>query len=154
MFCAQGLLAIAAWLSLGAAASECLTDVDINLQIEASSDSKGEFVHRNLFVIRLSWANKQLLDVIIQMFEWTWDSIAAECTAFIGPAGMLKGRENSIYTLNYGLLEGYGFVQASPAQEHIQGQSSPMSFPDGVDFNILAFQAMNGGRITSPFLIS
>ncbi|KAH8110895.1 glycoside hydrolase family 13 protein, partial [Phellopilus nigrolimitatus] len=40
--------------------------------------------------------------VIIQMFEWTWDSIAAECTDFIGPAG-------------------YGFVQASPAQEHITG---------------------------------
>ncbi|KLO18298.1 glycoside hydrolase [Schizopora paradoxa] len=41
-------------------------------------------------------------DVIIQMFEWNWDSIAAECTSFIGPAG-------------------YGFVQASPAQEHITG---------------------------------
>ena len=26
-------------------------------------------------------------DVIVQMFEWTWDSIAAECTAFLGPAG-------------------------------------------------------------------
>ena len=25
--------------------------------------------------------------VIIQMFEWTWDSVAAECTNFIGPAG-------------------------------------------------------------------
>ena len=32
--------------------------------------------------------------VIAQMFEWTWDSIAAECTAFLGPAG-------------------YGFVQSS-----------------------------------------
>ncbi|KIJ56431.1 carbohydrate-binding module family 20 protein, partial [Sphaerobolus stellatus SS14] len=41
-------------------------------------------------------------DVIIQMFEWTWDSVAAECTNFIGPAG-------------------YGFVQVSPPQEHIQG---------------------------------
>jgi hypothetical protein len=40
--------------------------------------------------------------VIIQMFEWTWDSIAAECTDFIGPAG-------------------YGFVQVSPPQEHITG---------------------------------
>ncbi|KZV64539.1 carbohydrate-binding module family 20 protein [Peniophora sp. CONT] len=40
--------------------------------------------------------------VIAQMFEWTWDSIAAECTNFIGPAG-------------------YGFVQASPAQEHVAG---------------------------------
>lgn len=25
--------------------------------------------------------------VIIQMFEWNWDSVAAECTNFIGPAG-------------------------------------------------------------------
>ncbi|RDB27268.1 Alpha-amylase [Hypsizygus marmoreus] len=40
--------------------------------------------------------------VIIQMFDWTWDSIAVECTNFIGPAG-------------------YGFVQVSPPQEHIQG---------------------------------
>ncbi|KIM37787.1 carbohydrate-binding module family 20 protein [Hebeloma cylindrosporum] len=40
--------------------------------------------------------------VIIQMFGWNWDSIAAECTNFIGPAG-------------------YGFVQVSPPQEHITG---------------------------------
>ncbi|KAJ3714432.1 glycoside hydrolase [Lentinula raphanica] len=40
--------------------------------------------------------------VIVQMFEWTWDSIAAECTAFLGPAG-------------------YGYVQTSPPQEHITG---------------------------------
>ncbi|TFK33166.1 glycoside hydrolase [Crucibulum laeve] len=40
--------------------------------------------------------------VIIQMFEWNWDSVAAECTNFIGPAG-------------------YGFVQVSPPAEHISG---------------------------------
>ncbi|PPQ71147.1 hypothetical protein CVT26_010840 [Gymnopilus dilepis] len=40
--------------------------------------------------------------VIIQMFEWNWDSIAAECTNFIGSAG-------------------YGFVQVSPPQEHVTG---------------------------------
>ncbi|KAJ7093290.1 glycoside hydrolase family 13 protein [Mycena belliarum] len=40
--------------------------------------------------------------VIIQMFEWNWDSVAAECTNFIGPAG-------------------YGFVQVSPPQEHVTG---------------------------------
>jgi hypothetical protein len=40
--------------------------------------------------------------VIAQMFEWTWDSVAAECTAFLGPAG-------------------YAFVQVSPAQEHVKG---------------------------------
>ncbi|KAG8691135.1 hypothetical protein FRC11_006555, partial [Ceratobasidium sp. 423] len=41
-------------------------------------------------------------DVIIQMFGWNWDSIATECTSFIGPAG-------------------YGFVQVSPPSEHITG---------------------------------
>ncbi|KAF9449615.1 carbohydrate-binding module family 20 protein [Macrolepiota fuliginosa MF-IS2] len=40
--------------------------------------------------------------VIIQMFEWSWDSVAAECTNFIGP-------------------NGYGFVQVSPPQEHVTG---------------------------------
>jgi glycosidase len=36
------------------------------------------------------------------MFQWDWDSIASECTNFIGPAG-------------------YGYVQVSPPQEHITG---------------------------------
>ncbi|KAK2464550.1 hypothetical protein APHAL10511_003408 [Amanita phalloides] len=40
--------------------------------------------------------------VIVEMFEWSWDSVASECTNFVGPAG-------------------YRFVQVSPAQEHIQG---------------------------------
>ncbi|TEB26677.1 glycoside hydrolase [Coprinellus micaceus] len=40
--------------------------------------------------------------VIVQMFGWNWDSIAAECTNFLGP-------------------EGYGFVQVSPPSEHITG---------------------------------
>lgn len=33
-------------------------------------------------------------NAIIQMFEWTWDSIAAECSNFIGPAGygFVQGR--------------------------------------------------------------
>jgi len=26
-------------------------------------------------------------EVIIQLFQWNWDSIANECTNFIGPAG-------------------------------------------------------------------
>ena len=25
--------------------------------------------------------------VIIQMFQWNWDSVAKECTDFIGPSG-------------------------------------------------------------------
>ncbi|TFK85702.1 glycoside hydrolase family 13 protein [Polyporus arcularius HHB13444] len=40
--------------------------------------------------------------VIIEMFEWNWDSVAAECQNFIGPAG-------------------YGFVQVNPPQESISG---------------------------------
>ncbi|KAI0746664.1 glycoside hydrolase [Daedaleopsis nitida] len=47
-------------------------------------------------------APSQAKSVIIQMFEWTWDSVAAECTNFIGPAG-------------------YGFVQVSPPAEHVTG---------------------------------
>ncbi|CAE6443360.1 unnamed protein product [Rhizoctonia solani] len=38
------------------------------------------------------------------MFGWSWDSIAVECTDFIGPAG-------------------YGFVQVSPPSEHTIGSS-------------------------------
>ena len=41
-------------------------------------------------------------DVTAVMFEWKFDSIAKACTDTLGPAG-------------------YGFVQVSPPQEHIQG---------------------------------
>ncbi|KAH9919461.1 glycoside hydrolase [Epithele typhae] len=40
--------------------------------------------------------------VVVQMFEWSWDSVAAECTNFLGPAG-------------------YGYVQVSPPAEHVAG---------------------------------
>ncbi|WP_209067013.1 carbohydrate binding domain-containing protein [Arthrobacter pigmenti] len=36
------------------------------------------------------------------MFSWTWNAIARECTDTLGPAG-------------------YGYVQTSPPQEHVQG---------------------------------
>ncbi|WP_411105879.1 carbohydrate-binding module family 20 domain-containing protein [Streptomyces sp. cmx-4-9] len=41
-------------------------------------------------------------DVTAVLFEWKFDSVAAACTASLGPAG-------------------YGQVQVSPPQEHIQG---------------------------------
>ncbi|ALC20169.1 carbohydrate-binding module family 20 domain-containing protein [Streptomyces pristinaespiralis] len=41
-------------------------------------------------------------DVTAVMFEWKFDSVARACTDSLGPAG-------------------YGFVQVSPPQEHIQG---------------------------------
>ncbi|MCW8218218.1 carbohydrate-binding module family 20 domain-containing protein [Streptomyces griseolus] len=41
-------------------------------------------------------------DVTAVMFEWKFDSVAKACTGSLGPAG-------------------YGYVQVSPPQEHIQG---------------------------------
>ena len=41
-------------------------------------------------------------DVGVQLFQWTWDAIARECTDVLGPAG-------------------YGWVLTSPPQEHILG---------------------------------
>lgn len=38
----------------------------------------------------------------VQMFEWTWNSLAKECTTNLGPAG-------------------YDWVEVSPPQEHING---------------------------------
>ncbi|SCG44912.1 alpha-amylase [Micromonospora humi] len=42
--------------------------------------------------------------VIVQLFEWNWTSVASECTSTLGP-------------------KGYGYVQVSPPQEHVN--SSP-----------------------------
>ncbi|ADI10856.1 secreted alpha-amylase [Streptomyces bingchenggensis BCW-1] len=41
-------------------------------------------------------------DVTAELFEWTYASVAKECTSTLGPAG-------------------YGYVEVSPATEHIQG---------------------------------
>ncbi|KAK7062171.1 alpha-amylase [Favolaschia claudopus] len=40
-------------------------------------------------------------NAIVQLFEWPWDSVALECSTLASA--------------------GYGYVQVSPAQEHIQG---------------------------------
>jgi alpha-amylase len=40
--------------------------------------------------------------VIANLFEWNWNSVAAECRDFLGPRG-------------------YGYVQVSPPQEHVRG---------------------------------
>lgn len=48
----------------------------------------GASVVRSVPVVNVeSRASESTKNVIIQMFEWTWDSLAAECTNFIGPAG-------------------------------------------------------------------
>ncbi|KAJ6500680.1 alpha-amylase [Mycena sanguinolenta] len=41
-------------------------------------------------------------NTIVQLFEWPWESVASECASFLGPAG-------------------FGYVQVSPANEHITG---------------------------------
>ncbi|WP_315097447.1 alpha-amylase family protein [uncultured Cellulomonas sp.] len=43
-------------------------------------------------------------DVGVQLFQWTWDAIASECTDSLGPAG-------------------YGWVLTSPPQEHVVGEA-------------------------------
>ncbi|MBO3101223.1 alpha-amylase [Cellulomonas fengjieae] len=45
----------------------------------------------------------QTRDVGVQLFQWTWDAVAAECTEALGPAG-------------------YAWVLTSPPQEHIVGE--------------------------------
>ncbi|EIN05398.1 glycoside hydrolase family 13 protein [Punctularia strigosozonata HHB-11173 SS5] len=42
--------------------------------------------------------------IIVQLFQWNWDSIAQECTQYLGPAG-------------------YEWVQISPPSEHVTGDS-------------------------------
>ncbi|KAL4265405.1 Alpha-amylase [Pleurotus pulmonarius] len=42
--------------------------------------------------------------VIVQLFQWNWESVGEECKRFIGPAG-------------------YGYVQVSPPNEHIVGDA-------------------------------
>jgi alpha-amylase len=55
-------------------------------------------------------------DVTAVLFEWTFDSIAKECTGALGP-------------------KGYGFVEVSPPQEHIQGDQWWTSYQP-VSYNI------------------
>lgn len=40
----------------------------------------------------------RLPDVIAQMFEWDWNSVADECTSFLGPAGygFVQGESNGL----------------------------------------------------------
>ncbi|KAF8676945.1 Alpha-amylase [Rhizoctonia solani] len=56
--------------------------------------------------------------VIIQMFEWSWDSIAAECTDFIGPAGYgFVQVRSTLKPTN----KRSNWAQVSPPSEHIEG---------------------------------
>ncbi|KII89853.1 glycoside hydrolase family 13 protein [Plicaturopsis crispa FD-325 SS-3] len=63
-----------------------------------------------------SRASTEYKDVIAQMFEWDWNSVADECTNFLGPAG-------------------YGYVQTSPANEHVNGSEWYTDY-ESVTYNI------------------
>lgn len=55
------------------------------------------------FVASCSWASPNgSKKVTVTLFEWKFSSVARECQEFLGPMG-------------------YGYVEISPAQEHIQG---------------------------------
>ena len=49
------------------------------------SVSKGKQSNKNTRLGNI--LTPRLSAVIAQMFEWTWDSVAAECATFLGPAG-------------------------------------------------------------------
>jgi len=71
-------------------------------------------------------------EVIIQLFQWNWDSVANECRDFIGPAGK-SAKSNFVsvppavqcyskFRLSLLIRSiGYGYVQVNPVTEHIQG---------------------------------
>ncbi|TRM62854.1 glycoside hydrolase family 13 protein [Schizophyllum amplum] len=69
--------------------------------------------------------------VIAQMFQWSWDSVAQECTTFLGPAG-------------------YSYVQVSPAQEHPQGDEWSAEY-QVVSYNITS---KHGNRAQYANMIS
>lgn len=56
---------------------------------------------------------------IIQMFQWSWDSIAQECESHLGPSG-------------------FGAVQVSPPQEHVQLADS--GYPWYQDYQPVSYQ--------------
>ena len=55
------------------------------------------------------------------MFEWTWDSVAAECTNFLGPAGYGYVQGEHLKPTGVLVRSGVDYSVVSPAQEHVQG---------------------------------
>lgn len=85
---------------------------------------------------------------MIQLFEWNWNSIAQECKSFIGPAGASSALLSQEHLLI--ILAGYGFVQVSPATEHIQGDQWWTSYQQ-VSFNL---QSKRGSRDEFASMVS
>ena len=71
------------------------------------------------------YGNEQLpaeRDVIVHLFEWPWDSVAAECTEVLGPRG-------------------FGGVQVSPPQEHVV--LPERGFPWWQDYQPVSYQLVS-----------
>ena len=69
--------------------------------------------------------------VIVEMFQWNWDSVAAECTNFLGPAG-------------YGYVQGTHHTSITPATSQfaaplrrpVAWESATSRPPMGVSFRL------------------
>ncbi|WP_017614304.1 alpha-amylase [Nocardiopsis salina] len=67
---------------------------------------------------------------IVHLFQWTWDSVAQECTDFLGP-------------------EGFTGVQVSPPQEHVvEEHSEGGNYPWWQDYQPVSYQLDNTRRGT------
>ncbi|MFD3401289.1 hypothetical protein ACFWUU_11450 [Kribbella sp. NPDC058693] len=66
-------------------------------------------------------------DVIVQLFEWNWNSVGRECGAVLGP-------------------KGYGAVQVSPPQEHVVLPGS--GYPWWQDYQPVSYKLDNTRRGT------
>ena len=70
-------------------------------------------------------------DTIVHLFQWNWDSVAAECADFLGP-------------------NGYGGVQVSPPQEHVVVPfSEGGNFPWWQDYQPVSYSIDNTRRGTA-----
>ncbi len=70
-------------------------------------------------------------ETIVHLFEWTWDSVAAECADFLGP-------------------NGFGGVQVSPPQEHVVIPSAEgAAYPWWQDYQPVSYRIDNTRRGTA-----
>ena len=89
--------------------SYCVALLAITVLAACTDDSKQVSTHRDPGLKDSKRVAPQMVetkpasgDVFLQLFEWRWLDVAAECESFLGP-------------------NGYAAVQVSPAQEHIAG---------------------------------
>ena len=120
MACSQSLFSILVFVAFALAKSHIRTGhTKPDLQQPAN---KGK-VTRNYFTLSDAAeliTNRSLREsvVIAQMFEWDWDSVAAECTSFLGPAG-------------YGYVQGKVNKVVYPNESNLTSDAPPSSLADG-----------------------